>query len=462
MIITTDRPAARNHQEMTGPRYTSYPTAPHFGEFFTLDDWQKAVCQSNQRGAPLSLYLHIPFCSTVCFYCGCNRVITADRTQAERYLASLQTELSLQAEFVGESRTVAQMHWGGGTPTYLTDLQITDLFATCRKHFRFAPDGEGEYSIEIHPQTVDAARLNLLRRAGFNRLSLGVQDFAEPVQQAVNRYNREDEVAALLAHARALNYHSVNVDLIYGLPHQTEQSFATTLTKIIAMRPDRLSIFNYAHMPHLFKMQRRIDASTLPSAEVKQAIFSNSIQQLLASGYLHIGMDHFALPGDALALAQQAGTLKRNFQGYTTGAECDLLAFGVSSINSVGNTYAQNIKSVADYCQALEREVLPISKGFVLSRDDEIRRDVIQRLICDEKLVFADLAQRWDISFTAYFANELDRLAPMINDGLVQRTGGGLQLTNSGRLLARRVCMVFDAYLKEETTANPPRYSRIV
>lgn len=449
--------------DLAGPRYTSYPTAPQFSKQVGVQQWHEAIKRSNRANKPLSLYLHIPFCDTVCYYCGCNKIVTANKDRAVPYLAALHQEIAMQAQFVEGNRPVHQLHWGGGTPTFISDPQMAALMNHIDQFFPLLNDDQGEYSIEIHPQTVDRKRMAWLRQLGFNRVSLGVQDFNPDVQQAVNRFNSEEEVQALLVASRELGFRSLNMDLIYGLPRQSQSSFRTTLGKIIAMRPDRLSLFNYAHMPHLFKVQKQIDARTLPEPQEKLQILHNSIEQLLDAGYVYIGMDHFALPEDELTTAQNHGVLHRNFQGYATHGDCDLLAFGVSSINSVSNAFFQNHKSIGDYQRAIAEGELPIAKGIVMQRDDIIRRYVINALICQFELRFDDVEQRFAINFRDYFADELVQLKPLIADGLGCWLENGVRIKDTGRLLIRRICMVFDAYLpKCDDTDKGPRYSRII
>ncbi len=451
--------------DLAGPRYTSYPTAPQFNEQFSIEHWQQAVASSNRVGKPLSLYFHIPFCETVCYYCGCNKIITADKNKSERYVQALLKEIDLQAQYVNTNRPVKQLHWGGGTPTYLSDAQMQTLMRHTASTFNLIDDDQGEYALEIHPQSASPERLELLRALGFNRLSIGIQDFNSEVQKAVNRFNTQEEVSALITAARQLNYRSVSVDLIYGLPKQTLTGFMQTLNQVIAMRPDRLSLFNYAHMPHLFKVQKQINEADLPAATIKLQILHSAIDQLLSEGYQYIGMDHFALPEDELSQAQNSGHLHRNFQGYATNGDCDLLGFGVSSINSVNNTYAQNIKTLDAYYDKIENNQLPLLKGYALNTDDQIRRAVIKELACHFSLNFAALEKSWAIEFETYFKQELAELEPMMTDGLLKRTEQGIEVLTAGRLLVRRVCMVFDAYLKNTTqviATSIPRYSKII
>lgn len=447
---------------LSGPRYTSYPTAPQFQPGFDLRHWRQALAASNRQRKPLSLYVHIPFCSTICFYCGCNKIITANRKRTEPYLAALKKEISLQAAEVDRSRSVHQLHLGGGTPTYLDDGQMTELMGHIRAEFPLRSGEYGDYSLEIHPQSVTLARLDHLRALGFNRLSFGVQDFDKDVQTAVNRFNSEAEVAELVAASRSLGFKSLNLDLIYGLPKQSSLSFAKTLEAVIRLRPDRLSLFNYAHMPHLFKAQRQINASELPESQEKLRILHNSIQQLQEAGYVYIGMDHFALPEDELTNAQRNGTLQRNFQGYSTYGECDLLAFGVSSISALDGLFVQNHKDIEAYQQALETNQLAFSKGLRLTPDDLLRRRVINQLICHFDLDFAEIESQCNIRFSAYFAAELAALQPLAKDGLLEIEEAGIRVSNIGRLLIRSICMVFDAYLKTSEQNTSLRYSRII
>ncbi len=445
LIARYDRP---------GPRYTSYPTAVQFRDDFTVDDYRAAA----GRSRALSLYFHIPFCDTICFYCACNKIATKDRGKSEPYLRALDREMALQAAIFNQGQPVEQLHWGGGTPTFLNNEQMRWLMARTREHFDLLDDDSGEYSIEIDPREVREDTLAVLREIGFNRMSLGLQDLEPAVQQAVNRIQSAEQTFGAMRRARELGFRSVSLDLIYGLPRQTLASFERTLDAVIAERPDRLSIFNYAHMPERFKPQRRIDAAELPPPQVKLDILAMAGEKLQDAGYVFIGMDHFALPDDELALAQEKGQLYRNFQGYSTHAHCDLLAFGVSGIGSVGNTYAQNVKDLDSYYAAIERGELPIERGLVLSRDDLIRRDLIGELICNFRLDLDEFGRRWAIDARDYFAPELERLAPMQADGLVTLDERGIRVTDPGRLLIRNICMVFDAYLEQAKA----RFSRVI
>lgn len=453
-----------NRFDLSGPRYTSYPTAPQFNDTFGISQWLAAAERSNQSQVPLSIYCHIPFCETVCYYCGCNKIITANKKRALPYLAALKTEIALQAQQFDKQRPVVQFHFGGGTPTYLSDEQLSELMAYFREHFNFSSEDQLEASIEIHPQTVTPERLAQLKKLGLNRISLGIQDFNAEVQSAVNRFNSAAEVALLCQAARGLAFKSISMDLIYGLPKQTPERFSHTIDSIIALKPDRISLFSYAHMPHLFKVQQQIIASDLPSSRDKLTMLHLSIDKLQAAGYRYIGMDHFALPDDELAQAQDAGQLHRNFQGYSTRGGCDLLAFGVSAINQVQDTYAQNFKDINAYQDALQQGILPLNKGLRLSQDDIIRKAVINQLICHFQLDFAAIETRFNITFKNYFAAALRDLMPLADAGLCTLSDSGLQVNEAGRLLIRRVCMAFDAYLNTGTTSaeQAKRYSKII
>jgi len=446
--------------DQSGPRYTSYPTAVEFHDGFGESDYRDACERGNQSGRPLSLYFHIPFCDTVCFYCACNKIATKDRSLAPPYLQRLHQEIRLQADLIDRSRVVEQLHWGGGTPTFLSHDQMAQLMDETRRRFSLAGDDVGEYSIEIDPREADAGTVALLRRLGFNRMSLGVQDFEPKVQAAVNRIQSEAETLAVLDAARAQGFRSISIDLIYGLPFQTVESFQRTLERIIAFAPDRLSVFNYAHLPERFKPQRRIDARDLPPPETKLDILQSTIARLGEAGYVYIGMDHFARPQDELAVAQREGTLYRNFQGYSTHADCDLIGLGVTSIGKVDDTYAQNQRALEPYYAAIDAGRLSVFRGIRLSRDDRIRRDVITRLICHFELPVAAVEAAWGICFADYFSDELGRLGGLAADGLVEMDTAVIRILPRGRLLVRNVCMVFDAYLAAKT--GPVGFSRVI
>lgn len=443
----------------SGPRYTSYPTAVQFDEAFGLTAYQAAAERSNASDRNLSLYFHIPFCDTVCFFCACNKVWTRDRSKTTPYLARLYQEIEMQAKLFDPSRKVDQLHWGGGTPTFINMDEMRELMAVTRKHFNLHDDDSGEYSIEIDPREANKESVKLLRELGFNRMSLGVQDFDPKVQKAVNRIQTEAQTFEVLEGAREAGFMSVNVDLIYGLPHQTESGFMATLDKVLEVAPDRFSIFNYAHMPSMFPTQKKMKEADMPSPDEKLAILHATTNRLLEAGYVYIGMDHFAKPDDELAIAQRNETLYRNFQGYSTHAECDLIGMGATSISLINNTYAQNHKSLNDYYQAIDAGHLAVFRGVELTEDDELRRDVITRLISHFHLNFAKVEAQWGIVFNEYFEQEMKSLAPMVEDGLIELSDSDLYVTAAGRLLIRNICMAFDAYLKQGTQN---RFSKVI
>ena len=450
----------------SGPRYTSYPTADRFSDQFSSRDYLHAVNHLHARGArhPLSLYIHIPFCDTVCYYCGCNKIVTKNRDKAITYLDYLKRELAMQGKLFAGFNQVEQLHFGGGTPTYLSDTQMGDLMQHLRRWFSFADDTKGEYSIEVDPRSVTTARIHTLRAQGFNRISLGVQDFDEQVQRAVNRIQPEQTTRDTIQAARDAGFRSISIDLIYGLPKQTLVSIAETLTKVIAANPDRIAVYHYAHLPHIFKPQRRISEEDLPSSDIKLEMLGLCIRQLNAAGYVYIGMDHFAKPDDELAVAQRQGLLHRNFQGYSTHAESDLIACGVSAISSVGMCYSQNAKTLDDYYDRLDQGELPIVRGYQLSMDDVLRRFIIQRLMCNFELSIRSLEQAYPIKFANYFRLELEALDELRAMGLLTIDSEWIEVTLKGRLLIRNVCMVFDRHLQQarQLYSEPLRYSRTV
>ncbi|MBK1693767.1 oxygen-independent coproporphyrinogen III oxidase [Chromatium weissei] len=446
--------------DQSGPRYTSYPTAVEFSEAFDETAYKAACARSNDSGRPLSIYFHIPFCDTVCFYCACNKIATKDRSLAPPYLERVYRELAMQSALFDRSRQVEQLHWGGGTPTFLSHAQMSELMDVTRRHFDLAGDDVGEFSIEIDPREADASTVKLLRQIGFNRMSLGVQDFDLKVQTAVNRVQTEAETMAVLDAAIAEGFRSTSIDLIYGLPFQTVASFSNTLERVIAVNPQRLSIFNYAHLPERFKPQRRINDADLPAPEVKLDILQSTIARLTEAGYVYIGMDHFARPDDELALAQQAGTLYRNFQGYSTHADCDLIGIGVTSIGKVDNTYGQNRRELEEYYADIDAGRLAVFRGIELNRDDLIRRDMITKLICHFQLNIRAAEATWGIQFADYFADALTKLQGMANDGLVEITPTQIRILARGRLLVRNICMAFDAYLATKT--GPIGFSKVI
>lgn len=445
----------------SGPRYTSYPTADRFGADFGPGDYLEAVAARRQRGGrPLSLYVHIPFCDTVCYYCACNKIVTRKHERAATYLDYLKREITMQSQLFAGMNEVEQLHFGGGTPTFLLDEEMDDLMAHLQASFRFAPDALGEYGIEVDPRTVSPERVHSLRQQGFNRISLGVQDFDPDVQRAVNRVQPEAETVAIIDAARTAGFRSVSIDLIYGLPKQTLVSMAQTLEKVIQASPDRISVYHYAHMPHLFKPQRRILEADMPTVDTKLAMLQLCIERLGSAGYVYIGMDHFAKPGDDLAVAQRQGRLHRNFQGYSTHADADLVACGVSSIGAVGATYSQNAKTLEDYYALIDAGALPLQRGIRLGMDDLLRRAIIQKLMCQFELSIGAIEQAFPIVFAEHFAAELAALRPMQADGLVQVDDAWISVTPKGRLLIRNLCMVFDRYLGQQ--AGGPRFSRTI
>jgi oxygen-independent coproporphyrinogen-3 oxidase len=449
-----------------GPRYTSYPTADRFTGQFSATDYATAVARA--RGTrtvrPLSLYVHIPFCQSLCYYCGCNKIITTNREKAVVYLGYLKREIDMQAALFGSDNRVEQLHFGGGTPTYLSDEQMGELIDYLRGKFVFAGDDTGEYSIEIDPRTVDATRIHSLRRQGFNRLSLGVQDFDEQVQKAVNRIQPEELTLDAIAAARQSAFRSISIDLIYGLPKQSVATMARTLDKVISASPDRISVYNYAHMPALFKSQKLIDENDMPAPQVKLDMLALCIEKLTDAGYVYIGMDHFAKPDDELATAQREGQLQRNFQGYSTHAEADMVSCGVSAISAVGDSYAQNEKSLERYYAALDRGELPVARGLARTRDDAVRHAVIQRLMCDFTIDVPAFEHAHGVNFAEYFAREMPALRSFEADGLLALGRRAIEVTRKGRLLIRNVAMIFDAYLGKPNLIPLQRmqYSRTI
>ena len=446
--------------DIAGPRYTSYPTAVQFTPEFSEADYRQQAAKSNASGRDLSLYFHLPFCDTICYYCACNKVVTKDRSKAEPYLDMLHKEIAMQGELFDSSRKVKQLHWGGGTPTFISHQQMTELMQVTRQHFNLYDDDNGEYSIEIDPREVTRDSIKLLRDIGFNRMSLGVQDFDPAVQKAVNRIQSEEQTLTALSSARDYGFKSISTDLIYGLPLQTEKSFALTLQRIIEISPDRISLFNYAHMPTLFKPQRRINEDEMPSAEIKLAILKQSIETLTGAGYVYIGMDHFAKPDDELSIAQQQGKLYRNFQGYATHADCDLVGMGITSIGTIDNSFSQNVKTLDEYQTLIGSGKLAVFRGVKIDDDDLLRRAVIMQLICHFNLKFADIESKFKIDFKNYFADEITRLTVMSDDALIEMDSQSIQVTAKGRLLIRNVCMVFDRYLKD--TQSNQRFSKAI
>jgi len=448
--------------DVAGPRYTSYPTADRFVEAFGADEYAQALTQRRSGAAamalPLSLYVHIPFCESLCYYCACNKIITKHHDRATPYLRYLSREVDLHVERIGLGQAISQLHFGGGSPTFLSDDELRELMGMLRRNFTFAPGGE--YSIEVDPRTVDASRLDTLAKLGFNRLSFGVQDFDPAVQKAVHRVQPAEQVFALVEAARARGFESINVDLIYGLPQQSPESFDRTLVQVNQLRPDRIALYAYAHLPERFKPQRRINTVELPSGAAKISMLSRSLAAFMAAGYVYVGMDHFALPGDALAVAKRQGRLHRNFQGYSTQPDCDLIGLGVSSIGRIGATYSQNAKTLEDYYDFLDQGQFPVVRGLALTRDDLVRRAVIMALMCQGHVQFESIDLAYLVDFKSYFAKELEALQTLEVQGMVVVDESGIQVTAQGWFFVRAVAMVFDKYLQTDRTRA--KFSKII
>ena len=446
--------------DRNGPRYTSYPTADRFLDTFGPEQYAQWAARRNLIGVhrALSLYVHLPFCNTICFYCGCNKVVTRDRNKGTHYLDYLYREIEMQGKLFSNDPHVEQMHWGGGTPTFFGTDDLAALFKHLRAHFDFAADGE--YSIEIDPRTVDAEKIAALREMGFNRVSLGVQDFDPAVQRAVNRVQSEEQTMAVIEAARRSGFASINIDLIYGLPKQDLESYDRTLARVIEAQPDRIAVYNYAHLPTRFKPQRRINEAEIPSPDMKLKLLGLATQRLAEAGYVYIGMDHFSKPNDSLAVAQRQGRLQRNFQGYSTHAECDLVGLGVSSIGAIGPTYCQNARDLEGYYASLDRGELPLKRGMTLTADDLVRRAAIQALMCHFALSKESIEISYLIEFDRYFATELDELRGLEDAGLVEMEDRWISVTPKGRMLIRNVCMPFDRYLRHDQ--GSVRYSRVI
>ena len=448
--------------DLNGPRYTSYPTADRFVEAFTADDYLLALDQrrgsATGRALPLSVYVHIPFCESLCYYCACNKIISKNHDKADIYLKYLGLELELQAVHLGPSQTVSQVHLGGGTPTFLSDFQLGELMAMLRRHFSFVPGGE--YAIEVDPRTVDVKRLAVLAKLGFNRLSFGIQDFDPAVQKAVHRLQPAEQVFKLVDAARELGFESINVDLIYGLPLQTTESFAHTLELVTALRPDRIALYAYAHLPERFKSQRRIVSADLPPVATRVSLLANSLASFEAAGYVYVGMDHFALPDDSLAVAKRQGRLHRNFQGYSTQPDGDLIALGVSAIGRIGASYSQNTKTLDEYYDCIDQGLLPVVRGLALSRDDLVRRAVIMALMCQGRLQFESIDLAYLIDSRSYFAHEISTLEAMQMQGLVTLSDAGIEVSATGWFFVRAIAMVFDRYLQADRTRA--KFSKII
>ena len=455
-------PELLQRYDVAGPRYTSYPTADRFVEAFGETDYLQALEQRRDglaaKSYPLSLYVHIPFCESLCYYCACNKIITKHHERGAEYLRYLEREVDLNIAHLGQGQMVSQLHLGGGSPTFLSDAELAQLMTMLRRNFQFAPGGE--YSVEIDPRTVTRERLATLAEQGFNRLSFGVQDFEPAVQKAVHRIQPAEQVFDLVAASRELGFESINVDLIYGLPMQTPETFERTLEQVTQLRPDRIALYAYAHLPERFKPQRRIHTPDLPPAASKLVMLSSAMRVLMAAGYVYVGMDHFALPTDALAVAKRQGRLHRNFQGYSTQPDCDLIALGVSSIGRVGPTFSQNVKTLDEYYDLLNQGRLPVARGLALSRDDLVRRTVIMALMCQGSVLFESVELSHLVDFKQYFAPELKTLETMQDQGLLTLDQSGIHVTELGWFFVRGVAMVFDKYLQVDK--NRARFSKII
>jgi len=453
-------PLVLQRHDRAGPRYTSYPTAPHFHEGFGRNELTQALLASNETGRALSLYVHIPFCSSPCFYCGCNRVITRDRSRGLAYVARVLREADQIAAVLTPGREVIQLHLGGGTPNFLDAEAMRLLIDGLRMRFALSSSPQRDFSIELDPRFVTPAEVMQLAALGFNRASLGVQDFDPQVQAAINRVQGVEQTLDIIRACRAAGMRSVNVDLIYGLPGQTRQGFGRTLEQVLAERPDRLAVYGYAHLPHLFRAQRQIDEQQLPAPEQKLALLGLAVQRLSAAGYQYVGMDHFALPGEDLSRAQRAGQLHRNFMGYTTHGDTDLIGLGVSAISSIGRSYSQNPRDLPGWEERVDAGLLPIWRGVRLDDDDLLRAEVIQQLMCQGEVDLAQLGQRHGIDYRHYFADALQSLQQLQDDGLAQQAHGRVRVTAQGRPLLRLLAMCFDRYLEQPGIG--PRYSRAI
>jgi oxygen-independent coproporphyrinogen-3 oxidase len=452
-------PALLRRFDVPGPRYTSYPTADRFVEAFdanVLTNW--LAKRSDASNIPLSLYVHLPFCASVCYYCACNKVITKDHGRSAEYIDAVRKEADLVAAAITGSRQIEQLHFGGGTPTFLTDDELRSLVGMLTERFPMAP--KGEYSIEVDPRSTPPEKVATLGALGFNRISVGVQDFDPDVQKAVNRIQSFEMTRATIDAARAADFKSVNMDLIYGLPKQSRETFARTLDQVLALQPERIALYHYAHLPERFKPQRRIEAAELPSSQEKMGIMLDAISRLTEAGYQYIGMDHFAKGGDDLARAQQQGRLHRNFQGYSTRPDCDLIGLGVSAISKIGPTYSQNVRELDEYYDRLKQDQLPTSRGVLLDMDDLVRRSVIMSLMCHFELSKEAVEQSHLIKFDDYFKRELAELKPFEEEGLVENTKEWISVLPRGKLLVRAIAMSFDRYLKNDERVR--KYSKIV
>ena len=449
--------------DVAGPRYTSYPTAVQFIEGFDANAYRRYTTASNNEliPKPLSLYVHLPFCHSLCYYCGCTKKVTRHAEQGVRYLELLDREIEMQGKLFDDDREVEQLHFGGGTPTFHTDEEMSALMAQLGRHFALSDSDNREYSIEVDPRTVGNDRLAKLAELGFNRISLGVQDIDPKVQEAVNRIQDPQATLDMVEDSRKLGFNSVSIDLIYGLPHQTGDSFGKTIDTVVRVKPDRLAVYNYAHMPHIFRAQRMINADDIPSPETKLELMELTIRKLTDAGYVYIGMDHFALPEDELTIAQKEGHLQRNFQGYSTRRQCDLVGLGVSAIGKVGDCYAQNQKDIPSWQTAVADGRLPIWRGISLTTEDRLRRGIIESIMCHGEVHFDEFEANFDIDFNDHFALELGNLQQLEQDGLLKMGEAGFKATPEGRLLLRAIAMNFDEYLQTRES-SVPRFSRVI
>jgi oxygen-independent coproporphyrinogen-3 oxidase len=447
---------------VSGPRYMSFPTVDRFVEAFAADEYKQTLAQRRSgpavTGRSMSLYVHIPFCETLCYFCACNKVVTRQHGRAGPYLNYLSREVELHTAELGVGQPVSQLYVGGGTPTFLSDAELGDLMSMLRRNFRLAPGGE--YTIEVDPRTVDASRLDALVELGFNRLSIGIQDFDPAVQKAVHRIQPAEQVVQLFQEARQRKFDSISVDLIYGLPQQSPESFGRTLAQVIELKPDRIALYAYTHLPESFKPQRHISTASLPSDAAKVTMQASSMASLLSAGYVHLGMDHYALPTDALAVAKWQGRLHRNFQGYSTQPDCDLIGLGVSAMGRIGATYSQNAKTLEEYSDRLDQGLFPVVRGLALSRDDLVRRAIIMALMCQGEVSFEAIELGYLIDFKHYFASEMESLREYAAQGVVTMDGSGLQITETGWPCVRAVAMVFDRYLQADRTRA--QFSKII
>ncbi len=449
MNISEILPLINNYQQ-SGPRYTSYPTANHFSSTFNAEDYQRIALDSNQQPlpSPLSLYIHVPFCRALCYYCGCNKIVTRNQETVDNYLDHLYREIAMHGRLFANDRFVEQVHIGGGTPTYLSPELLEELMEMVAQAFHFAPPSKVQMSIEVDPRTVTPEQAAQLVGIGFNRISLGVQDLNPQVQKAVNREQSAEQIEGIVHAVRKAGVNTVSFDLMYGLPYQTVDTFAETLAEVIRLKPDSISLYNYAHMPDRVPSQRLISADTLPESEEKLKIFSLAHSELSDAGYLYLGMDHFVLPDDPLARAFSDGSIQRNFQGYSTHGDCDIIGMGVSAISRVNGCYSQNNTDIKDYRLSIDKNLLPVVRGYELSSDDLLRAEIIQKIMCDGIVNLRDIAAHAGLVWEQYFYSEYDRLRPFVRDGLVELTSDGFRVTANGRYFLRPIAMVFDDWLQ--------------